>query len=349
MNADLEKLRELQGLDAEIASLKTEIAAQPKHVQQIEAKLASARKRVDDAKSAIQANELTRRRLEHEIQSWNDKIAKFRDQSSSVKTNEQYKALLSEISQSEQHIRAIEDKILEGMEAVEKQNVEIKSAEAALKADGVVIEKEKAELAERIKVTERQMAEKSAYRAELRKGVSENLLSHYDRVSKHRGTGLAAARNGRCTSCHTMLRPQVYQDVRIEAEPVFCESCSRILYFDGDVATDGQIDPAIASGIVEREWAFLPGIGPNGAFVVFVNAKGQALLKAYDARSGELLDRRVVKGSSYRHAFATELHEARNVYVDEPAVEEKYKDKLPEEILSDLQHQVPGLPEVPPS
>jgi hypothetical protein len=85
------------------------------------------------------------------------------------------------------------------------------------------------------------------------------------------------------------------------------------------------------------------------AFVVFVNAKGQAMLKAYDARSGVLLDRRVVKGSSYRHAFATELHEARNVYVDEPAVEEKYKDKLPEEILNDLQHQVPGLPEMPQS
>jgi predicted nucleic acid-binding Zn-ribbon protein len=72
-------------------------------------------------RAAIQANELTRRRLEHEIQSWNDKIVKFRDQSSAVKTNEQYKALLSEISQSEQHIRAIEDKIIEGMEAVEKQ------------------------------------------------------------------------------------------------------------------------------------------------------------------------------------------------------------------------------------
>jgi predicted nucleic acid-binding Zn-ribbon protein len=345
MNADLEKLKELQGLDSEITSLKTEIAAQPKLVQQIDAKLNQARKRVDDAKAAIQANELGRRKFEQEIQSWNDKIVKFREQSSSVKTNEQYKALLSEISQAEKHIRDIEDKILEGMEAVESQHSELKAAEAALKADSVVIEKEKGELAERIKVTEQQMAEKSALRKQCRASVAENVLSHYDRVVKHRGTGLAAAKNGRCTSCHTMLRPQVYQDVRNETELIFCESCSRILYFGGDDMVDSQIDPAIASGIVEREWAFLPGIGPNGAFVVFVNAKGQALLKAYDARTGELLDRRVAKGASYRHAFATELHEARSVFVDEPAVEEKYKDKLPEEILLDLQHQVPGLPE----
>jgi uncharacterized protein len=345
MNADLEKLKELQGLDADIASLKTEIAAQPKLVQQIDAKLTQARKRVDDARAAIQANELGRRKLEQEIQSWNDKIVKFREQSSSVKTNEQYKALLSEISQAEQHIRQLEDKILDGMEAVEGQQAELKAAEAALKADSVVIEKEKTDLAARIKVTEQQMAEKSNLRKQCRAAVAENLLSHYDRVVKHRGTGLAAARNGRCMSCHTMLRPQVYQDVRNDAELVFCESCSRILYFGGDDAADNNIDPAIASGIVEREWVFLPTTGPNGAFVVFVNAKGQALLKAYDARTGELLDRRVVKGESYRHAFAKELHEARNVFVDEPAVEEKYKDKLPEEILLDLQHQVPGLPE----
>lgn len=349
MNPDLGKLKDLQGLDAEIASLKTEISAQPKLVQKIEAKLTSARKRVEDAKAAIQANELTRRRLEHEIQSWNDKIVKFREQSSAVKTNEQYKALLSEISQAEQHIREIEDKIIEGMEAVEKQQAEIKAAEAALKSDGVIIEKEKADLAARIKITEQQMAEKGAQRKQLRSSVPENLLSHYDRVSKHRGTGLAIARNARCLSCNTMMRPQTYQDVRNDNELVTCESCSRILYFDGDDVTESQIDPALASGIIEREWAYLPGLGASGAFVVFVNAKGQAMLKAYDARSGVLLDRRVVKGSSYRHAFATELHEARNVYVDEPAVEEKYKDKLPEEILNDLQHQVPGLPEMPQS
>jgi hypothetical protein len=146
-------------------------------------------------------------------------------------------------------------------------------------------------------------------------------------------------------ACHTMLRPQVYEDVRTGADLIFCDACQRILYFDGDDATESQIDPALASGIVEREWAFLPTHGPNGAFVVFVNAKGQALMKSYDARTGDAIDRKVAKGESYRHAFATELHEARNVFVDEPAVEERYKDKLPEELLIDLQHQVPGLPE----
>src|SRR3954469_23917094 len=101
MNQDLEKLKELQKLDLEIAVLKAEVAAVPKRVTQLESKLSSAISRVEKAKAAIKNNELARRNHEHEIQTENNKIIKLREQSSSVKTNEQYKALLHEIEFAE--------------------------------------------------------------------------------------------------------------------------------------------------------------------------------------------------------------------------------------------------------
>ncbi len=346
MNSDLERLKELQQLDTVIASLKAEVTAVPKRVQQIETKLASAKKRVDDAKAAIKANELARRDHEKDIQSENNKIIKFREQSSSVKTNEQYKALLSEIAQAEQAIRSHEDKILEAMVALDGIHAEVKTAEAALKAETGVNDREKSEAQAEGKKKEQELAERQEHRKQLRAGITESVLAHYDRVLKARGTGIAEARGQRCLGCQVMQRPQVWQDIKNGESVVECSSCSRILYYDP--AHDKEAEPlplAVAETPVhqvEREWMFVPSLGPNGAFAVFVNHRGTATMKAYDAQTGAVMETKKEKNTIYQTAFAELLKEARNLYVDEPHVEENHKEQLPPEILSDLQHQLPN-------
>ena len=62
--------------------------------------------------------------------------------------------------------------------------------------------------------------------------VSEDLLRHYERVSKFRGSGISEVRDHKCMACQVMLRPQTYNDVRSGKETVVCDSCQRILYFN---------------------------------------------------------------------------------------------------------------------
>src|SRR5438552_12655598 len=112
MNSDLEKLIELEKVDREITRLTDEVAALPKRVAAIEEQLADHKAAVESAKTAIKANEASRRKLEGEIQGYQQKIIKHREQSSSVKTNDEYRALMHEVEFSEQHISACEDKIL---------------------------------------------------------------------------------------------------------------------------------------------------------------------------------------------------------------------------------------------
>src|SRR5512146_3576611 len=102
MHSDLAQLMDLQQVEGEIARLAAEVAAMPKHLQTIEAKLNSAKDRDEKAKAAIKADEMAKRKYESEIQGQQEKIRKFREQSSAVKTNEQYKALMAEISFAEQ-------------------------------------------------------------------------------------------------------------------------------------------------------------------------------------------------------------------------------------------------------
>jgi hypothetical protein len=93
----------------------------------------------------------------------------------------------------------------------------------------------------------------------------------------------------------------------------------------------------------EREWMFVPSLGSNGAFAVFINHKGNATMKAYDAMTGEAIARRVEKNAVCQTIFAEEIRDARNLFVDEANLEDKYKEQLPPEVLDDLRHQLPKM------
>ena len=191
MNPDLEKLIALQAADREIERLNDEIALLPRRVAAIESKLADTRTQVEKAKAAIAAVQKDRKKLETEIQDHQQKISKYRDQSLAVKTNEQYKALLQEITFAEQGIRACEDKILEGMLAIETQEKNQKAAEAELKQETAEIEKEKAEARARTEIDQKQLADWAAQRDRLRSEISSDVVPYYDRVLKLRKSGIS--------------------------------------------------------------------------------------------------------------------------------------------------------------
>jgi uncharacterized protein len=105
MLPDVQHLIELQKADAEILRLKDEVAALPKRVAAIEARLSGTKAVLEKAKTAVKADEASRRKYETAIADLQQKISKYRDQSLEVKTNEQYKALMHEIQFAEQDIR----------------------------------------------------------------------------------------------------------------------------------------------------------------------------------------------------------------------------------------------------
>src|SRR5258708_12510872 len=113
MNADLAKLIELEKVDHEIARLTEEVAALPRRVALIEERLAEHKAEIEKAKAAIKSNEASRRKHESDIQGFQQKIVKYREQSSSVKTNDEYRALIHEVQFAGKEITDAENKPLQ--------------------------------------------------------------------------------------------------------------------------------------------------------------------------------------------------------------------------------------------
>jgi len=42
---------------------------------------------------------------------------------------------------------------------------------------------------------------------------------------------VAEVREGLCTACNVLLRPQVYNEVRTNEVVLTCENCARIIYY----------------------------------------------------------------------------------------------------------------------
>jgi predicted nucleic acid-binding Zn-ribbon protein len=232
MNADLQKLIQLEKVDSEIARVSTEVAALPRRVAEIERQLSEAKAKVEQARTAIKSQEQKRRSLESDIQSHQQRIAKFRDQSLDVKTNDQYRALMHEIEFTQAEIRKAEDKILEIMEGAELFDRQVKASESELKAQSAQVEKEKEEARTLTALDEARLKESQAERSGLRSVVNSDLLHLYDRVLKARKTALAEAREQRCTACFVLMRPQKWNEAKAGTEVMTCDSCGRILFYD---------------------------------------------------------------------------------------------------------------------
>ncbi len=231
MHADLEKLIALQQAEVELRRVEEKLKNVPRAREQMEARLAEDRGRLDAAKGALADSQKARKQHEAALQDLETKRSKYKGQLMEVKTNKEYTAMLHEIEGVERDIREREDQVLAEMERAEALSAEVKREEALFKS---VEENARAE-AQALESDGRKLEEEhrrlQAARDATAATVPEDAMQLFQRVARLRGVAVAEARDDMCQLCHVKLRPQLYLELKRNESIVQCAHCSRILYY----------------------------------------------------------------------------------------------------------------------
>jgi predicted nucleic acid-binding Zn-ribbon protein len=243
----LQKLLDLQSVDVRLNEVRARLASFPKKLADANARAAAAKTEVEQSKAAQLAAFKDRKKYELDVEQWKERVRKYRDQTSQVKTNEAYKALQHEVQMAEDEIAKAEDRLLEQMVSGEEYDGRIKAAEKLLKEVEEVVRAQRSQVETDKAAAERSLAELSAERTAVVAEIPENLLDHYDRIArKHNGVALAEVRDEKCAACGMRVRPHVFQEMRRQdnEEMFHCETCTRIIYYSEPSRSAASAAPA---------------------------------------------------------------------------------------------------------
>lgn len=231
MLASLEQLIALQDLDSAAEAARRRLAELPAAERELDAQIAAAGNRLAEVDRELAANGEARRELEKEVAQVDGRLARFDDHKASVKTNQEFTALLHEIEMARGQKDGIEDRILALLEQADQIAAERAAAEGDLAGVTRHAEAERQTIAAERTALEAELARLASLRETQAAALDAGLRARYEQLLKQRRMVAVAALDGDvCSACNVKQRPVVTQHVRGGEEIVLCDNCQRILY-----------------------------------------------------------------------------------------------------------------------
>ncbi len=234
MYPELEQLLVLQDREQKIRQIHAEIETVPLRRKSLEAQLASNVAGVETLKQKSRQVEMDRKKLELDVGTRAETIARLKTQQYQTRKNDEFQAIGHEIERYQNEIGKIEDDELELMVEADKIKADLAEEEKKAAAVKESIARQTADLDEKSKVLESRLEELTRERAELAGKIDEDLLGRFERLFKSKGdAAVVAIEHGVCTGCHMKVTTATAAEARAGKEIVSCENCGRILYEQG--------------------------------------------------------------------------------------------------------------------
>ena len=138
-----------------------------------------------------------------------------------------------EIATAEKDIQDFENRILEFMLEADELSEAVAQTESELSSEQTVVTKERKNLEEQRLSLKEELSSGMETNLKIRERMSPATLKLFESISSSRqGIAVVEASNGHCNSCHVRLRPQVFNELRLNQKIIRCDSCQRVLYFN---------------------------------------------------------------------------------------------------------------------
>ena len=230
MNKELEILIQMQEKDDIIGKKEILTRTLPEKLSSMKSTLEEAEATKNATKEELDQNILSQKQNELNIKENHEKIAKYKNQLLTIKTNKEYKALNSEISTLDTKNSKIDDEIIILMEEEAKLKERLKVDTAAYEAAKKELQNNEDKLKKEIEVVKSEIDAVRQERNILAKELPINLVKRYGMLIKNKNRkAVAFSEGGACSGCGYKIRPQLEIELKAQNKVISCESCGRIL------------------------------------------------------------------------------------------------------------------------
>ena len=231
MHSELEQLLILQDRQQKIRQIQTEIKTLPLERAHLESQLAATAAGVESLKLKGRQVEVERKKLELDVGTRTESIARLKTQQYQTRKNDEFQAIGHEIERYENEVRKLEDQELELMIEADKLRAEIEAADKTAQATKESISRQLIDLETKSKALGARQQELETEREALASKIDADLLDQFERMFNSKGdAAIVAVEHGVCTGCHMKVTTATAARVKAGKEIVSCEQCGRILY-----------------------------------------------------------------------------------------------------------------------
>ena len=240
MTPELKQLIRLQQLENTATEARGQLEDTPARLEALERALAEHAEVVEAANLALNEQRTSRATLEKNVAEVEGRLNRFKEQLMSVKTNKEYQAMQTEIAVGKKEVGRLEDQLLERMLEADALSQDVIQAQQRLAEEQTRVDTGREHIEQERAALQAQLETFDLERSKVAEQLPSQVMSLFESLARERkGVAVVEAKLGRCTSCQVRLRPQLFNDVRLNSALIQCESCQRILYFAEHQAVAG--------------------------------------------------------------------------------------------------------------
>lgn len=219
-------------MDLEIDGLKSKAQSISPLIARKNAEIDGLKTSLKTAKDKALTSQVKKKALEGQVEEQDKLVKKHQGELNSLKSNEAYKAMLSEIENAKNEKSKIEDGILALMEQIDSAEKDFKATEQTLKTQESSIRTEIQKLESEKAAIEAQAQAKKAERDVFAATITPASLTQYEGIRVRRyGVAIVPVVNKCCGGCQMSLTPNKIIEVTKAKNVIYCENCTRILYY----------------------------------------------------------------------------------------------------------------------
>jgi predicted nucleic acid-binding Zn-ribbon protein len=232
-NTKLEGIKKLHKLDRKLIVLRKKHDELPNTLKQLDEAVEGKDKALQEAGGRLTALRTRYDASNLELKTHESEIERLESQLSSVKTNKEYSAILSETATEKADIAKIEDEMLLLIDNIEQQEKTIQECSENKRLAERDRENHKDEIAQEQQEVSRSLREFGSQRDTIAAIIAPEVRHQYERILKKRGAStVVPVIDNSCQGCFMKMTPQVQAQLLKNESIIYCKFCSRIIYLD---------------------------------------------------------------------------------------------------------------------